>query len=74
MALAVPVGLDVALVPAEAERCVRQLNDEQIEIRLRRQAMHRHVHHLDAADGVDRHVCARLDKQAAASALADRAI
>ena len=37
VALTVGIGLDISLVPGQAERRVRNLDDKEIEVRIRRQ-------------------------------------
>ena len=56
---AVLVGFDGALIPGQPERRVRHLGDEHIEFGLRRQPLHRDVHHVDRALGANADIVMR---------------
>src|SRR5262249_60647122 len=53
VAAAVGVGLDVALIPRHAEGPVRDLDDEEVEIGVRRQPADVDVHSFDRTFGLD---------------------
>jgi len=53
--ISVSVGVDVALVPGKAEGRVRNLNNEDVELRVGWKAGDFHVHTLDRVQGVDRY-------------------
>src|SRR6516165_7780436 len=56
-ALSVVICLNIALVPGNAERRPRHLEDEEVEFGIGGQILHGHVHDLDGADGSDGHGC-----------------
>src|SRR5215813_11271865 len=55
VAFPVLVGLDVALIPREAKGCIRDLDDEEVELGIWRQPADVDVHLLDWAQGFDSH-------------------
>src|SRR6266849_5704494 len=65
MAISMPVRFNIALVPGHSKRRLWDLNDEKVEISLRRQAGNSDMHDLDRAFGVDCHACAGLWKASA---------
>ena len=71
LALTGAVGLHVALVPGQPEGTVRHLDDEEVELRLRRQSLGLDVHDLDRPLRGDADV--RLRVRHAARALTDAA-
>src|SRR4029077_7258121 len=50
---ALAIGLDIALVPGKAKRCLRYLDDEEIKVSVRRQPRYYNVHDFDWTDGFD---------------------
>ena len=47
VAFSLVVGLDVTLIPRQAKGRIGDLDHEEIELRVRRQPTHVHVHMLD---------------------------
>src|SRR5262249_4684471 len=53
-AIPVSVGLDVTLIPGEAEGRSGKLDHEEVEFRICRQPAHLHIHLLDGPERRDR--------------------
>src|SRR5215471_13351589 len=62
VALSLIIRLDVALIPRQAKGRLWDLNHKEIEVRIRRQPTHVHVHHLDRPKGSDPHLSSRMQQ------------
>src|SRR5215469_6177305 len=56
------VGLDVTLIPREAKRCIRQLNHEEVELCVWRQANHFDMHVLHRTAGTNGYTSCGVQK------------
>jgi hypothetical protein len=72
---ALAVGLDIALVPGKAKRCLRYLDDEEIKVSVGRQPRYYNVHDFDWTDGFYFYTArAGVDAEAATARAASAAI
>ncbi|MBO0721694.1 MAG: hypothetical protein J2P41_12775 [Blastocatellia bacterium] len=62
MPLSILIGLDVALVPGQAERRIGKLEHKEIELSIRGETFHINAHQLHWSQGDDLHVSVRASE------------